>query len=254
MTSMRSPEAVRGRADRLLSGAVALVFLASAAVTVAWCGSMDSMPGMAMPGGWTMSMAWMRMPGRGWPAAAASFLGMWTVMMVAMMLPVLVPTLRGARRARRCTMIIAGGYFAAWLLLGAALFPAGVVVAAIAMQFESVSRLFPFATGLALIVAGAMQWSAWKARVLERCHLRGECCADGGMADAWRRGMALGGRCVRCCAPWTVVLLVLGVMDLGVMTLVAVAIGCERLLPRGERIARFAGLVTVAGGVLVLTT
>jgi predicted metal-binding membrane protein len=32
-------------------------------------------------------MAWMRMPGQTWPGAAASFLGMWVVMMVAMMLP-----------------------------------------------------------------------------------------------------------------------------------------------------------------------
>jgi len=40
-----------------------------------------------MPGGWTMAMAWTRMPGQTWPGAAASFLGMWVVMMVAMMLP-----------------------------------------------------------------------------------------------------------------------------------------------------------------------
>jgi hypothetical protein len=35
---------------------------------------------MPMPGGWTMSMAWMRMPrqtsGQTWPGVAASFLGM----------------------------------------------------------------------------------------------------------------------------------------------------------------------------------
>jgi predicted metal-binding membrane protein len=48
---------------------------------------------MSMPGGWTMSMAWTLMPGQTWPGAAASFLGMWTVMMVAMMLPSLVPML-----------------------------------------------------------------------------------------------------------------------------------------------------------------
>ena len=46
-----------------------------------------------MPGGWSMSMAWMRMPGQTWPGAAASFLAMWAVMMVAMMLPSLVPML-----------------------------------------------------------------------------------------------------------------------------------------------------------------
>jgi predicted metal-binding membrane protein len=40
-----------------------------------------------------MSMAWMRMSGQTWPVAAASFFGMWSVMMVAMMLPSLVPML-----------------------------------------------------------------------------------------------------------------------------------------------------------------
>ena len=54
---------------------------------------------MPMPGGWTMSMAWMRMPGQTWPGAASSFLGMWVVMMVAMMLPSLVPMLLRYRRA-----------------------------------------------------------------------------------------------------------------------------------------------------------
>jgi predicted metal-binding membrane protein len=68
-------------------GVSALLFTASAAVTIVWCASMSAMGGMPMPGGWTMSMAWMRMPGPTWPGAAASFLGMWVVMMVAMMLP-----------------------------------------------------------------------------------------------------------------------------------------------------------------------
>ncbi len=42
---------------------------------------------MEMPGDWTMSMAWMRMPGQSWVGAGGTFLGMWVVMMVAMMLP-----------------------------------------------------------------------------------------------------------------------------------------------------------------------
>ena len=74
-------------------GVSALLFVASAAVTIVWCASMSSMGGMSMPGGWTMSMTWMRMPGQSWPGAAASFLGMWIVMMIAMMLPSIAPTL-----------------------------------------------------------------------------------------------------------------------------------------------------------------
>src|SRR5439155_16444470 len=80
-------------------GVSALLFAASVAVTIAWCASMSAMGEMPMPGGWTMSMAWMRMPGQTWLDAAASFLGMWVVMMVAMMLPSLVPMLRRYRQA-----------------------------------------------------------------------------------------------------------------------------------------------------------
>src|SRR5690349_810668 len=85
--------------QRTFFGVSTLLFAASAAVTIAWCASMSSMGDMPMPGGWTMSMMWMRMPGETWTCAAASFLGMWIVMMVAMMLPSLVPMLWRYRQA-----------------------------------------------------------------------------------------------------------------------------------------------------------
>ena len=80
---------------RAFVGISALLFAASAALTIVWCTSMSAMRRMPMPGGWTMSMVWMRMPGQSWPEAAASFIGMWVVMMVAMMLPSLAPMLWG---------------------------------------------------------------------------------------------------------------------------------------------------------------
>jgi hypothetical protein len=59
-----SRRAASGRASqRAFFGVSALLFAASAAVTILWCASMSAMDGMPMPGGWTMSMAWMRMPG-----------------------------------------------------------------------------------------------------------------------------------------------------------------------------------------------
>ena len=76
--------------QRAFFGAPSLPFSASAAVTIAWIASMSAMDEMLMPGRRTMSMAWMRLPGHVWPGAAASFLSMWVVMMVAMMLPSLV--------------------------------------------------------------------------------------------------------------------------------------------------------------------
>ena len=69
--------------ERAFLAVSALLFAASAAVTIVGRASMAAMDAMPMPGGWTMSMVWMRMPGQTWPGAAASFLGMWVVMMVA---------------------------------------------------------------------------------------------------------------------------------------------------------------------------
>src|SRR5918992_5846372 len=83
----------------MFPGVLALLFVASAALTIVWSTSMSAMGEMSMPGGWTMSMAWMLMPGQTWPGAAASFLGMWVVMMVAMMLPSLAPILWRYREA-----------------------------------------------------------------------------------------------------------------------------------------------------------
>jgi predicted metal-binding membrane protein len=54
---------------------------------------------MEMPGGWTISMMWMRMPGQTWAASATSFLLMWLAMMVAMMLPSALPTFLKTKRA-----------------------------------------------------------------------------------------------------------------------------------------------------------
>src|SRR5439155_1567037 len=56
----------------------ALLFVASAAGTILWSRAMAEE--MAMPGGWTMSMAWMPMPGETRLAAAAGFLAMWVAL------------------------------------------------------------------------------------------------------------------------------------------------------------------------------
>src|SRR4051794_35627454 len=129
-----------------------------------------------------MSMAWMRMPGQGWPGAAATFAGMWTVMMIAMMLPVLVPMLLRYRRAiyssdvGALTWRVAAGYFALWILAGLLAFPPGVALAELAMREPAVSRAAPLASAVVLLLAGAWQLSAWKARQLECCRGTIDCC------------------------------------------------------------------------------
>ena len=249
--------------ERAFFGVSALLFAASAAVTIAWCASMAAMGGMPMPGGWTMSMAWMRMPGQTWPGAAASFLGMWVVMMVAMMMPSLVPMLRRYRQAvggtvearlGRLTLLVGLGYFFIWTLFGMAAFPLGVALAAIEMQHPELARAVPIAAGVVVLIAGVLQLTAWKARHLACCRElpgRGRTLpADA--RTAWRHGLRLGLHCGQCCAGLIVILLVLGVMDLRAMAVVAAAITVERLAPAGERFARAIGAVVVGAGLLLI--
>lgn len=245
--------------QRTFLGIVALLFASSAAVTVVWCGSMSSMDGMAMPGDWTMSMAWMRMPGQSWSSAAATFVGMWVVMMVAMMLPSLVPMLLRYRRVVSCctgpahlarlTALAALGYFFVWAALGVIAFPLGMALATLTMRLPELSRAVPMATGAVVVIAGALQFSAWKARHLACC--RGASGGDvaPGVAGAWRYGVRLGVHCAHCCAGLTAILLVLGVMELRAMAVVAAAITLERLAPAGQHVARAIGVAVVVAGV-----
>jgi hypothetical protein len=169
---------------------------------------------MPMPGGWTMSMAWMRMPGQTWPGAAASFLGMWVVMMVAMMLPSLVPVLwryrqavgrTGEARLGRLTALVGVGYFFVWTVFGMAAFPLGVALAAIEMRQPALARAVPVVVGVVVLIAGALQFTAWKARHLACCREapgRGRTLpTDTG--TAWRQGLRLGLHCNGLPATWT---------------------------------------------------
>ena len=81
--------------------------------------------------------------------AAASFVGMWIVMMMAMMLPSLVPMLwryreavgrRGTTRLARLTALVGMGYFFVWTVFGMATFPLGVALAATEMQQPALAR------------------------------------------------------------------------------------------------------------------
>ena len=249
--------------QRTFFGLSALVFATSTAATIVWCLSMPAMCGMRMPGGWTMSMVWMRMPGQTWPGAAASFLGMWVVMMVAMMLPSLTPMLwRYSQAARRIgqtrpgllTVLVGAGYFFAWSLFGIAAYPLGAALAAVEMQQDALARAIPAATGVVILIAGALQFTAWKAHHLACCreapgHQR-KMPADA--KAAWRHGLRLGFHCSCCCAGLTAILLAIGVMDLRAMAAVAAAITAERLAPAGAKVARAIGAIAVGAGLLLI--
>ena len=240
-----------------------MLFAASLAVTIVSCTSMSAMGEMPMPGGWTMSMAWMQMQEQTWSAAAASFLGMWVVMMAAMMLPSLVPMLWRYRRAvdrtgemrlGRLTALVGVGYFFVWTVCGMTVFLLSAALAAIEMQQPALARVIPIAVGLVVLIAGALQFTTWKAHHLACCREAPGCgrTLRANASTAWRHGLRLGIHCSCCSAGLTVILLVMGFMDPRAMTVVAALITLERLAPAGERVARAIGSVVVGTGLFLI--
>jgi len=210
-----------------------------------------------------MSMAWMRMPGQTLLDAVASFLGMWVVMMVAMMLPSLVPMLcryrqavvsTGETRLGRLTALVGVGYFFVWTVLGIAVFPLGVALATVEMELSALARAVPISAGVVVLIAGALQFTTWKAYHLACCREapgRGRTLpADAG--TAWRYGLRLGLHCSYCCGGLMAILLVIGVIDLRVMAMVTAAITVERIAPAGQLVARAIGVVVVGAGLLLI--
>jgi len=247
---------------RVLLGVSVLLFAASAALTVVRSISMSAQA-VPMPGGWSLSMVWLRMPGQTWPDAAASFLGMWLVMMAAMMLPSLLLMLlryrqavgsHGGTRLGWLTAQVGVAYLLIWIAAGMIIFPVGAALASVEMQLPGLARIVPIAMAVVVMLAGALQFTGWKAHHLACCR-RAPGTGQRLPADAaiaWRHGLRLGVHCAYCCVGPMAVLLAIGVMDLWVMAVVTTAISAERLLPDGQRVARATGAVAIGAGVFLL--
>jgi predicted metal-binding membrane protein len=197
-----------------------------------------------------MSTCEMSMPGQSVPGAAASFLWMWVVMMVPMMAPSLIPMLRryrhsvdrtGAMRLGWLTVLVGAGYFFVWAVVGLAAYPLNVLM----------ERAVPRAAGVVVLIAGAFQFSAWKARQLAGCRERRCERVPADAIDAWRHGLHLGFRCGSCCINLMVILLAIGVMDLRAMAALTAAITLERLAPAGVQVARGIGVVALGAGLVL---
>ena len=265
MSASTSASSARGSpGERETYAIIAAVFAISLAATVWFWHAMPADMDMKMPGGWTMSMMWMVMPNQSWLEAALIFLAMWEAMMVAMMLPSAAPMLllyrraarfRGDRRIGLATAAMGAAYFGVWLAVGLVAYAAGLGIASLAMHSERVSRLLPAAGAAALMVCGAFQLTAWKSACLKHCRDPLSLVAGHmgkGTWGAWTLGLHHGVFCAACCWALMMIQLVLGVMSLGVMVLVAVAIAVEKMAPRGDLIARMIGVLSILGGLVLL--
>lgn len=194
--------------------------------------------------------------------SVALFLAMWATMMAAMMLPSAAPMVLAHLAVERrrgggalATIVFVGGYLVVWSLAGLLPFAAYLGIAALG-DGAARSRLLPAASGLALMAAGAYQFTAAKQVCLAKCqspfafvltHDFG-----GGATSALRAGVVHGAFCLGCCWALMSVLLVVGLMNLVWMAAIFVVVLVERTSPRGLAVARVAGSALLALGAAVV--
>lgn len=229
----------------------ALAFVISITVTIYFYFTMGG--DMPMPGGWTMSMMWMRMPGETWLTSSLSFMLMWLAMMVAMMIPSALPMFLKINRQWNLLCYTALGYFAIWLLAGVLIYVLGVMFADAAMRSESLSNNVPLLFGVILIIAGAYQFSRLKITNLLHCRSPFGCAISTVQHQAsFQLGCKQGFVCCVCCSGLMTAQLIFGIMNPLAMAAVAIAITAEKLLPQPVTTARLVGIVAIIAGITTI--
>ncbi|GAC1620680.1 MAG: hypothetical protein NVS9B13_11210 [Candidatus Acidiferrum sp.] len=180
-----------------------------------------------------------------------------------MMLPSTMPMLllyrralafRGENLLGRAMFVLGTGYFFVWTLFGIVAYVIGILIAFGAMHSGAFSQALPLAGGLALCIAGIYQLTPWKSACLKHCRDPLTLVADhlhGGDFGALRLGIHHGAFCAACCWALMLIQLVLGVMNLGVMVAVAVVIALEKMLSKGEWVAKVVGFAAIGAGIVI---
>jgi predicted metal-binding membrane protein len=187
---------------------------------------------------------------------------MWAVMMVAMMVPSATPMIfaflqvnRGRKAANRPFVpvtIFVVGYLAVWAAFSALATFAQWGLHRTALLSPAMAATSPALNGGLLIAAGIFQWTPLKLACLKGCRsplsfLMGEW--REGTGGAFVMGLRHGAYCVGCCWVLMALLFVAGVMNLLWVAVIALFVMAEKLLPRGELIARVSGVALILAGV-----
>jgi predicted metal-binding membrane protein len=231
-------------ASRARAGLIALLL---ALAVVAWWSTADRMSGMDDGPGTALGAL-------GW------FLGVWVVMMAAMMFPSVAPTVAlyaqmARRRAPVAPLLFAAGYLVTWAAAGLVaygVFAAGRAVLGDELTWDGAGR---WIAGGTLIVAAAYELTPLKDVCLSKCRS-----PLGFLVGSWRDGLSgafeMGSRhgawCVGCCWALMASLFALGVMSLAWMAFVAALIALEKTLPWGRAVTYGTAALLLVLGVLLL--
>jgi predicted metal-binding membrane protein len=186
------------------------------------------------------------------------FIGAWTLMMAAMMLPAATPVMRLYARTLPAgspgrLVQFGAGYLLVWVLAGLPAFGLATAAEMIATQRPGLARWA--AAGTFAIVAG-YQLTPFKAACLRACRsplglLLRYAGRRGRLRDLWA-GSHLGLYCLGCCWALFAALIVVGLMNVAAMVGLAMVVAGEKLWAHGELLARVVAAVAVGLAALVL--
>jgi predicted metal-binding membrane protein len=225
----RDERAQLAQAARAARQQYLVVLLLLGLTALAWWSTVDRMVGMdAGPGTDLGALGW--------------FIGVWVVMMAAMMFPSLAPTAALYARMTRSRgltrpLLFAGGYLLVWGaagLLAYGLFRLGRSTLGAEMAWDRGGRFF---TAGVLALAAVYELTPLKDVCLGKCRS-----PLGFLLGSWRDGrygaLQMGSKhaawCVGCCWALMAALFALGVMSLTWMGVVAALIALEKVVPWGR--------------------
>jgi predicted metal-binding membrane protein len=231
-------------AARARLGLVAALFVVA---TLGWIWAARQMHGMdAGP--------WSSLGGAGW------FLGVWVVMMAAMMLPSVAPTVALYTRITRersplSPWLFTAGYLLTWAAAGVVAYVVGRAATWLLdgrLVWDRAGHLLAATT---LVVAAVYEVTPLKNVCLAKCRS-----PLGALLGSWRDGLygALrmgtrnGAWCVGCCWALMASLFALGVMSVSWMAFVAGIIAMEKALPWRRGVTYTTAAILAGIGVLLL--
>jgi predicted metal-binding membrane protein len=226
---------------------LALIGLLFALSGLAWWSTVDRMRGMDNgPGTDLGALSW--------------FVGVWVVMMAAMMLPSVSPTVAlysrlTKERAPLRPLVFASGYLLTWAAAGVTAFGLTEVGTRLLGSELSWGEAGRWIAGGTLLVAAAYEVTPLKDVCLARCRS-----PLGFLVGSWRdgkrgaieMGVRHGAWCVGCCWALMASLFALGVMSLAWMAFVAALIAAEKTLPWGRALTTATAVILLVLGVLLL--
>jgi predicted metal-binding membrane protein len=231
-------------AARTRLGLIALLLVLAAAC---WWWTVEEMQGMD-GGPWTDlgTLAW--------------FVGVWAVMMAAMMFPSVAPTVALyssmiKSRSPVAPLLFTSGYLAAWTSMGVLAFAVASAGGRISGGLLAWDRAGRWVAAATLIVAAVYELTPLKDVCLGKCRS-----PLGFLLGSWRTGrlgaLKMGARhgawCIGCCWALMASLFALGVMSIVWMAIVAGLIAFEKLIP-SRRAATYgtAGILLMLGALLL---